>query len=88
MNLRAPSLLISLVLAGIVAGRAEDAGLRAKAVQGYLRLALDAESTPLSPSDRVAVLKKIRPLARAEERWALLAGLAGIPELVSLELAL
>jgi HEAT repeat protein len=82
---RDPELLPDLL--GL-AGRASDAGLRAKAVQGYVRLALDAESTPLSPNERVAALKKILPLARAEERWALLAGLARIPELASLEPAL
>jgi hypothetical protein len=71
-----------------LAGRADDAGLRAKAVQGYVRLALDAENAPLKPNERVSVLKKVLPWARPEERWAVLAGLAQIPEQGSLELAL
>ncbi|MGD0782344.1 MAG: HEAT repeat domain-containing protein [Candidatus Aminicenantales bacterium] len=71
-----------------LAGRAEDAGLRARAVQGYVRLALDAENSPLQPIERVGVLKKILPWARPEERWALLSGLAGIPEPASLEAVL
>ncbi len=71
-----------------LAGRAGDDGLRVLAVQGYVRLALDTENTPLQPTERVAVLKKALPLARPEERWAMLAGLAKIPELDSLGLSL
>ena len=82
---RDPELLPDLL--GL-AGRADDAGLRAKAVQGYVRLALDAENAPLKPNERVSVLKKVLPWARPEERWAVLAGLAQIPEQGSLELAL
>ena len=82
---RDPQLLPDLL---DLAGRAEDAGLRIKAVRGYIRLALDAENTPASPLERVALLKKALPLARPEERWALSAGLAKIPETASLDLAL
>ena len=44
-----------------------------------MRLVTDTENVRLSPAERVKALKEILPVARAEEKWAVLAGLAKLP---------
>jgi HEAT repeat protein len=61
---------------------------RVPAVRGYVRLVTDMENPRLSPAGRVTALKEILPLARAEEKWAILAGLAKLPDIEALDLAL
>jgi HEAT repeat protein len=71
-----------------MARQAADLNQRVQAVRGYIRLASDTENMELVPADRVKALGEILPLARAEERWGALAGLARIVDPSSLELAL
>jgi HEAT repeat protein len=60
---------------------------RVPAVRGYVRLVTATENVPLSPAERVKALKEILPAARAEERWAILAGLAKLTDPAALALA-
>jgi len=82
---RDPGLLPDLLS---MAKQAPDLNQRVLAVRGYIRLVADMENVELGPAERVKALAEILPLARAEERWAALAGLAGIIDLASLDLAL
>jgi HEAT repeat protein len=70
-----------------LARQSEDLNRRVPAVRGYIRLAEDTESVKLRAPDRVKALAEILPLARAEERWGVLAGLAKIVDPSALELA-
>jgi HEAT repeat protein len=65
-----------------------DPGRRVQAVRGYIRLTLDPENGRLSKTQRVDALRQVLPLTRPEERWAILAGLARMPDPGALELAL
>jgi hypothetical protein len=46
------------------------------------------ENVRLSPAERVTALEEILPVARAEEKWAVLAVLAKLPDIEALSLAL
>ena len=82
---RDPGLLPDLLnFAKTSAGPAQ----RVPAVRGYVRLVADTENVLLSPAERVKALKEILPAARAEEKWAILAGLAKLPDSGALGLAL
>ncbi|MGA2531462.1 MAG: HEAT repeat domain-containing protein [Candidatus Aminicenantales bacterium] len=82
---RDPGLLPDLMnLAKTSVGPAQ----RVPAVRGYVRLVTDTENASLSPAERVMALKEILPVARAEEKWAILAGLARLPDPGALALAL
>ncbi|MGZ7064750.1 MAG: HEAT repeat domain-containing protein [Candidatus Aminicenantales bacterium] len=82
---RDPGLLPDLLnLAKTSTGPAQ----RVPAVRGYVRLVTDTENVSLSPAERVKALKEILPAARAEEKWAVLAGLAKLPDTGALALAL
>jgi HEAT repeat protein len=70
-----------------LARQAADLNLRVSAVRGYIRLVEDTEDVELAAPDRVKALAEALPLARVEERWGVLAGLARIVEPASLELA-
>ena len=61
---------------------------RVPAVRGYVRLVTDTENVSLGPVERVKALKEILPVARTEERWAILAGLAKLPDPGAIALAL
>jgi HEAT repeat protein len=61
---------------------------RVQAVRGYIRLTLDPDNVRFSAAERVNALNQVVPLARPEERWAVLAGLARMSDLAALELAL
>jgi HEAT repeat protein len=80
-----PGLLPDLL---IMAQQAADLDRRVPAVRGYIRLVLDPENATLSPSERVKALEAVLPLARPEEKWAVLSGLARITDPASLDLAL
>ena len=82
---RDPELLPDLLS---LAKNAADPSRRVQAVRGYIRLALDPDNVRLSKAERVNAIKQVMPLARPEEKWAVLAGLAKIPDLAALELAL
>lgn len=82
---RDPGLLADLLN---MAKTAADVNQRVPAVRGYIRLVSDAENSGLGPADRIKALAEILLLARAEEKWAVLAGLAMIMDPASLELAL
>jgi HEAT repeat protein len=82
---RDPGLLPDLLA---MARQPGDLTRRVQAVRGYVRLATDTENVDLTPAVRVKSVSEILPLARAEEKWAALAGLAKIVDLASLELAL
>ncbi len=70
------------------AEQAPDPGRRVPAVRGYVRLVSDTENVQLSPAERAQALEKVLPLARAEEKWAVLAGLAKLPDVEALGLAM
>ena len=57
-------------------------------MRGYVRLATDTENVRLSSAERVKALGEILPMARAEEKWAVLAGLAKLADVDALGLAL
>jgi HEAT repeat protein len=82
---RDPGLLPDLLN---LAKQAPDLRRRVPAVRGYIRLVTDTENVRLSPAERVNALQQVLSLTRAEERWAMLAGLGKIPDPVSLELVL
>jgi HEAT repeat protein len=82
---RDPDLLPDLL--GL-AKQAADPSRRVQAVRGYIRLALDPDNVRSSPAERVSALRQMMPVARPEERWALLAGLARMSDPAALELAL
>lgn len=82
---RDPGLLPDLLTAAKQTG---DVNQRVPAVRGYVRLVMDIENVELSAPERVKALSEILPVTRAEERWAVLAGLAKLIDLASLELAL
>jgi HEAT repeat protein len=65
-----------------------DLGQRVPAVRGYVRLATDTENVRLSSAERVKALEEILPMARPEEKWAVLAGLAKLADVDALALAL
>ncbi len=65
-----------------------DLNRRVPAIRGYVRLATDTENVNLSATDRVKALSEVLPIARPEEKWAVLAGLAKIADPASLELAM
>jgi len=80
-----PALLPDLLS---LAGQAAEPGLKVRAVRGYVRLVGEMDPARPGPAERVKALQEILPLSRAEEKWLILAGLAKIPDLSSLELAL
>jgi HEAT repeat protein len=71
-----------------LAARSTTPDERVLAVRGYVRLVNDTDNTPLGPAERVKALTAILPLARPEEKWLLLAGLAKWPDVGALALAL
>ena len=71
-----------------LAQKAADPSRRVQAVRGYIRLATDPDNVRLSKAERVNALKQVVPLARPEEKWAVLSGLAKISDPAALELAL
>ncbi|MEW5901258.1 MAG: VCBS repeat-containing protein, partial [Acidobacteriota bacterium] len=71
-----------------LASQASDPSRRVRAVRGYVRLTTDMDNVELSTIERVSALKQILALARPEEKWAVLAGLAKMPEPDALRLAL
>lgn len=82
---RDPELLPDLLN---LAKQAADPSRRVQAVRAYSRLALDPDNVRFSAAERINALKQVMPLARSEEKWAVLSGLAKIPDLAALELAL
>ncbi len=70
------------------ARQASEQGQRVPAVRGYVRLVSDTESVKLTVAERVKAFEEILPLARNEEKWAVLAGLAKWPDIEALTLAL
>lgn len=71
-----------------LAKESADPAQRVPAVRGYVRLVTDTDNVPWSAVERVNALKEILPLARAEEKWTILAGLAKWPDPGALALAL
>jgi len=71
-----------------LAKNSADVSRRVQAVRGYIRLSLDPDNVRFSTAERINALKKIVPLARPEERWAVLAGLAKMADPTAIELAL
>ncbi len=82
---RDPGLLPDLLS---FARRASDPARRVPAVRGYVRLVSDIENIPMTSAERVRALEEVLPLARAEEKWAVLSGLAKLPDIGALRLAL
>ncbi len=82
---RNPRLLPDLL--NLARGSAEPAQ-RVPAVRGYVRLVTDTENVSFSPAERAKALQAILPLARTEEKWTILAGLAKWPDPGTLALAL
>jgi HEAT repeat protein len=70
------------------ARQAFDPSRRVPAVRGYVRLVSDTENVQFTAAERVKALREIVPLARTEEKWAVLAGLAKLPDIDALVLAL
>ena len=70
------------------AKQATDLGLRVPAVRGYVRLVTDTENVRLSSAERVKALEEILPMARPEEKWAVLAGLTKLADVDALALVL
>ena len=71
-----------------LARQSSDLNRRVAAVRGYVRLVADMDNLNLGAADRVKALADILPLARAEERWGVLACLAKVPDTGALALAL
>jgi HEAT repeat protein len=72
-----------------LANETADSRLRIQAVRGYIRLATSPGSADLNDTQRLDALKKVLPaVARPEEKWLMLSGLAKLPDLGALEFAL
>ena len=70
------------------ARQASEPGQRVPAVRGYVRLVSDTENVKLTVAERVKAFEEILPIARNEEKWAVLAGLAKWPDIEALTLSL
>ncbi len=71
-----------------LANKSQETSVRSQAIRGYVRLVTEEEAK-LSPGEKAALLKPILNVAqRQEEKWAVLAGLATIPNTEALDLVM